>query len=51
MTISLFGAPKKGFKISFKWVAKGDTATLSDLTGDKVEDAKSVVEGEYKKKK
>lgn len=43
--------PKKGEKVSFKWVVKGDTATLSDLKGDNVEDAKSVVEGEYKKKK
>jgi len=26
---------------------KGDVATLDDLTGDKIEDAKSIVEGEY----
>jgi hypothetical protein len=45
------GAPKKGDKLSFKWVVKGDTATLSDLTGDNTEGAKDVVEGEYKKKK
>jgi hypothetical protein len=45
------GAPKKGEKLSFKWVVKDDTATLSDLKGDNVEDAKNVVEGEYKLKK
>ena len=27
-------APKKGDKISFKWVVKGDVATLSDFKGD-----------------
>lgn len=45
------GAPKKGEKVTFKWVVKGDTATLSDLTGDNVDGAKDLVEGEYKKKK
>jgi len=45
------GAPKKGDKVNFKWVVKDDVATLSDLTGDNVDDAKAVVEGEYKKKK
>jgi hypothetical protein len=44
-------APKKGDKVSFKWVVKGDTATLSDLKGDNVDNAKAIVEGEYKKKK
>lgn len=44
-------APKKGEKISFKWVVKGDKATLSDLTGDNVDGAKDLVEGEYTKKK
>jgi hypothetical protein len=44
-------APKKGEKMSFKWVEKGDTAVLSDLKGDHAEGAKDVVEGEYKKKK
>ena len=45
-------APKKGEKISFKWVEKGDTATLSDFKGDGgADDAKGVVEGEYKKRK
>ena len=43
--------PKVGIEFSFKWKAKGDTAELSDLKGDDVEDAKSIVEGEYKKKK
>lgn len=42
--------PKKGDKISFKWVVKDDTATLSDFTSDN-EGAKDVVEGEYKRKK
>lgn len=44
-------APKKGDKFSFKWVVKGDTATLSELSGDNTNEAKDVVEGEYKKKK
>jgi hypothetical protein len=44
-------ATKKGDKISFKWVIKGDTATLSDLSGDNVDGAKDAVEGEYKMKK
>jgi hypothetical protein len=43
------GAPKKGDKVSFKWVVKGDKATLSDLEGDNVENAKAIIEGEYKK--
>lgn len=43
-------APKKGDKISFKWVVKGDVATLSDFKGDGADGAKDVVEGEYKKK-
>ena len=43
-------APKKGDKVTFKWVVKGDKATLSDLKGDGAEDAKAIVEGEYKKK-
>ena len=43
--------PKKGDKVSFKWVEKDDKATVSDLEGDNVEGAKDVVEGEYKKKK
>jgi hypothetical protein len=43
--------PKVGLEFSFKWKIDGDKAELSDLKGDGVEDAKAVVEGEYKKKK
>ncbi len=43
--------PKNGEKISFKWAEKGDTATLSEFKGAGVDDAKDIVEGEYKKKK
>ncbi len=44
--------PKKGFEFSFKWKVDGDTATLSDFKWEGLpEDAKGVVEGEYKKKK
>jgi hypothetical protein len=45
------GAPKKGEKLSFKWVVKDNVATLSDLKGENTEDAKGLVEGEYKMKK
>ena len=45
------GKPKVGLEFSFKWKVSGDTATLSDLKGDGVEDAKQLVEGDYKKKK
>jgi len=44
------GAPKKGDKVKYKWVVKGDTATLSDFSGDGADGAKDVIEGEYKKK-
>ena len=43
--------PKKGFEFSFKWKEAGDKATLSDLKGEGLDDAKAIVEGEYKKKK
>lgn len=43
--------PKKGFDFSFKWKEAGDKATLSDLKGEGLDDAKAIVEGEYKKKK
>jgi hypothetical protein len=43
--------PKKGYEFSFKWSEKDDTATLSDLKGEGLADAKAVVEGEYKKAK
>lgn len=41
--------PKKGDKISFKWVEKDGVAKLSDFKGP--EDAKDIIEGEYKLKK
>ena len=43
--------PPEGLEFTFKWKAKGDTATLDDLTGDGLENAKPVVEGEYERKK
>jgi hypothetical protein len=43
--------PKVGLEFSFKWKVNGDTATLSDLEGDEVQEAKAVLEGDYKKKK
>lgn len=41
--------PPVGLAFGFKWAAKGDTAELSDLTGDNLDNAKPLVEGEYKK--
>ena len=43
--------PAVGLEFSFKWKVDGDKAELTDLKGDGVEDAKPIVEGEYKKKK
>ena len=43
--------PKKGFEFSFKWKENGDTATLSDFKWEGLDEAKGIVEGEYKKKK
>ena len=43
--------PAKGTEFSFKWTVKDDTATLDDLTGEDLENAKPVVEGEYARKK
>jgi hypothetical protein len=43
--------PRKGFEFSFKWKETGDTAELSDLNGEGLDDARGVIEGEYKKKK
>ena len=43
--------PKVGLELTFKWKVEGDVATLSDLTGEGVEEAKGVLEGEYKRKK
>jgi hypothetical protein len=42
--------PKKGFEFSFKWKQAGDTATLSDFKWEGLDEAKGIVEGEYKKK-
>jgi hypothetical protein len=42
--------PPKGFEFSFKWMVKENTGTLSDLMGDGLDDARGVLEGEYKKK-
>ena len=43
--------PPEGLEFSFKWKVKGDTATLDDVKGKELEDAKAVLEGEYQKKK
>lgn len=43
--------PPVGFEFTFKWKATGDTAELSDLTGDGIDNVKPVVEGEYKRVK
>jgi hypothetical protein len=43
--------PPVGLEFSFKWKVKGDTATLDELKGEMVEDAKPVLEGEYERKK
>ncbi len=43
--------PPVGFEFGFKWKSDGDTAELSDLTGDDVENVKPLVEGEYKRVK
>jgi hypothetical protein len=45
------GKPAVGLEFSFKWKVDGDKAELTDLKGDGVEDARGIVEGEYKKKK
>ena len=39
--------PPVGFEFSFKWAVKGDTAELSDLTGNFAEPAKALIRGEY----
>ena len=41
--------PPVGFEFKFKWKAAGDTAELSDLQGDNIDNVKPVVEGEYKR--
>jgi hypothetical protein len=43
--------PKKGFEFSFKWKVEGDKANVSDFKWAGLEEAKDIVEGEYKKKK
>ncbi|MBA4067216.1 MAG: hypothetical protein C0501_26620 [Isosphaera sp.] len=43
--------PKVGLEWSFKWAVKGDTAVLSDLKGTGLDEAKPILEGEYKQKK
>jgi len=43
--------PKKGFEFSFKWKVDGDTATISEFKWEGLEEAKDIVEGEYKKKR
>jgi hypothetical protein len=40
-----------GTEFSFKWKVKGETAKLSDLKGEKIEQLKSHLEGDYNKKK
>jgi hypothetical protein len=42
--------PKKGLEMTFKWKETGKTATLSDFTGEGLDEAKGAVEGEYEKK-
>jgi len=43
--------PPVGFAFGFKWKATGDTAELSDLTGEFDPAAKPLIEGEYKRAK
>lgn len=43
--------PAVGVEFSFTWKAKGDTATLDDLKGEELENAKPVLEGDYERKK
>jgi hypothetical protein len=43
--------PKKGFEFSFKWKEVGDKATVSEFKWEGLEEAKDIVEGDYKKKK
>lgn len=39
--------PPVGFEFSFKWAPKDDTAELSDLAADNIDNVKPIVEGEY----
>lgn len=43
--------PPVGFEFKFKWKASGDTAELSELQGENIDNIKPVVEGEYKRVK
>ena len=43
--------PPQGLEFSFKWKVKGDTATLDDLKGKDLDEAKPILEGDYQKKK
>jgi hypothetical protein len=43
--------PPVGFEFKFKWKATGDTAELSDLRGENIDNLKPVVEGEYQRAK
>lgn len=44
------GALPVGLKFQFKWNAKNDSATISDLEGEDTQPLKSHLEGEYEKK-
>ena len=39
-----------GLEFGFKWQVKGDAATIDDVTGEKTEQLKGHLEGEYEKK-
>ena len=41
----------EGLEFTFKWQAKGGTATLDDVNGEKADAVKARMEGEYTKKK
>lgn len=43
--------PKKGLEMTFKWKEDGKKATLSDLMGEGLDEAKAAVEGDYEKRK
>jgi len=40
-----------GLAFQFRWQAKGDTATLGELKGDKVQQLQSHLEGDYERTK
>lgn len=43
--------PPEGTEFSFKWKVKDNTATLDEFKGAGLEEAKTVLEGDYQKKK